>query len=127
MTLREDAMGWERSGDGLKLVGVHIDATKVEDAIERLSFARNRPGEMCRLLRESIRRGFFSKDTLMRFSKWCNWDDPSENDAQEASRLLFGEVVPRMRDQGNKPYPNAIGIYQTFLKSVVARYGTPTP
>jgi hypothetical protein len=120
-------MGWERSGDGLKLVGVHFDAASVENAIERLSFARNWPGEMCRLLRESIKSGVFSKDTVIRFSKWCNWDDPSENDAQEASRLLFGEVVPRMRDQSNKPYPNAIAIYQTFLKSVVARYAPPTP
>jgi hypothetical protein len=119
-------MGWERRGDGLKLVGVHFNAANVEDAIERLSFARNRPAEMCRLLRESIRNGFFSKDTIMRFSKWCNWDDASETDAQTAIRELFGEVVPRMRDQGNKPYPNAIVIYQDFLKSVVARYSTPT-
>ena len=113
-------MGWERFGDGLRLVRQHFDVDRVDNEITRLSHGRkNQPGTMCRLLREGIRNDIFSKNTIMRFSKWCNWDDPSENDAQAASRLLFGEVVPRMRDQENKQYPNANTIYQTFLNSVV--------
>ena len=113
------AMGWKRFGDGLKLVRQHFDPHSVEAEITSLSRAKNQPGKMCCLLRESIRNGVFSKNTIMRFSKWCNWNDPSENDAQAASRLLFGEVVPRMRDQQNRPYENANSLYETFLNSVV--------
>jgi len=116
-------MAWERYGDGMRLVGdVHFDAQTVEDAIDRLSFARNRPATMCRLLREGIKKGRFSKDTLWRFSKWCHWEDQSERDAQQIAKLLFGEVPPRFRDEQNKPHDDALTSYQHFLKSVVVRY-----
>jgi hypothetical protein len=79
---------------------------------------------MCRLLREGINKGVFSKNTLWRFSKWCNWDDQSERDAQQIAKSLFGEVPPRFRDEQNKPHDDALARYQSFLKSVVTRYQT---
>lgn len=116
-------MPWERYGDGLRLVGnSHFDAQAVEDAIDRLSFARNRPATMCRLIRDGISNRRFSKDTIWRLSKWCNWDDPSERDARQIANLLFGEIPPRFRDEQNRPFVDALTNYQNFLRSAVARY-----
>ena len=116
-------MGWERYGDGLRLVGArHFDVTQVDAGIDRLSSARNRPGTMCRLLREGVKSGVFPRDTLWPLSRWCNWDDPSERDAQQISRLLFGEVPQRFLGKQGEVLDNALANYQNFLTSVVARH-----
>ena len=86
-------MGWQRCGDGLRLVGIHFDADRVEAAIVRLSGGKNRPGGMFRLLRLSIQTRCFRKSTIRRFSKWCNWNDQSEDNARDASKLLTPNVM----------------------------------
>jgi hypothetical protein len=125
--IEEIIMPWERFGDGLRLVGAaHFDPHVVERAIDRLSLARNRPATMCSLLRNSLANRRFSKDTIWRFSKWCDWADTSVEDARQIAVLLFGEVPPRLRDEQNKPVEDAITKYLDFLNSVVARYGETT-
>lgn len=117
-------MPWVRDGSGLKLVGnPHYDSAEIRRLIGRLRQSRNQPERVSTLLEELLSTQRASKELIWRLSKWCPWDDPSEEIARAiAERLFHGQICRRLRDQADKPIPDrrtAEADYQTWLRVVV--------
>jgi hypothetical protein len=118
-------MPWLLNGnDGLKLVGVsHYDDANIERLVEQLRQSRNQPQTVCKGLEDLIANGVASKKLIWRLSKWCHWNDPSEEIAQRiADQLFHGHICRRLLDQANKPIPDrrsAESDYQAWLRLAV--------
>ena len=117
-------MPWVRDGNGLKLVGPpHYDSAEIGRLVGELRQSRNQPERVSRLVEDLLVTRKASKELIWRLSKWCHWDDPSEQIARAiANRLFYGQICRRLRDQEDKPIPDrrtAEADYQTWLRLVV--------
>lgn len=117
-------MPWLRDGNGLKLVGtLHYDAAEIRRLVGRLRQSRNQPQRVSGLLEDLLTTQRASKELIWRLSKWCHWDDPSEQIARAiAGQLFYGQICRRLRDQEDHPIPDrhtAEADYQAWLRLVV--------
>jgi predicted HNH restriction endonuclease len=118
-------MGWVKFGDGLKLVGkIHYNEEDINQLIIKLgSKKRGHPERVCSQLKEFLDSKIVSKDLIWRLSKWCDWSDKSKEIAIEISKILFFDIVcRRLRDQNNRPIPDAYTAnmdYDNWINSVI--------
>ena len=123
----------EREGISLQRPATPIEGVRFRDARRR--FIASRRGDvtthMANSLTEGVLRRFLSRETVEQFSKWCTpWHGESNfagsaSAAQHLSEVLFGEVVPRMRDNHNQRVENADELWAAFCGRLAARPAHP--
>jgi hypothetical protein len=121
-----DTMNWTWSQDGTRLLLVALspnDHRKAQDALDELAGSRESQGEIIAdRLRSAITSGDLSLELLEEFSKWCHTGSSyagSQAVAEQISRLFFGIVIPRLRDQANRRVPT----YEADLMGLKTRLG----
>jgi hypothetical protein len=78
---------------------------------------------------DGVKCGYLTRDAVEQFSKWCaEWDDTSTyvgsvNAAEDLSRVLFGEVVPRMRDPDDRRIDGADEQWGALCRRLAAERG----
>jgi hypothetical protein len=105
----EDFMGWQLYGDGLKLIGnIHYNESEINGLILKLkSRKRGNPETLCIQLNKFLETKIILKDLIWRLSKWCDWNDKSQDVALNVVKILFhGIVCRRLRDKKNNPIPD---------------------
>jgi hypothetical protein len=118
-------MPWLRESSGLKLAGTaHFDAGEIRQLLVQLRQSRNQPATVCRQIEDCLTTGRAPRKLIWRLSKWCHWDDSSEEIARRiANQLFHGEICRRLLDQQDKPINDprpAEEDYQDWLIRVVA-------
>jgi hypothetical protein len=119
-------MGWQIFEDGLKLIGEDpYNKEEIENLILKLGQnRRGHPETVCRQLNKFLETKIIIKDLVWRLSKWCDWNDTSQDIALNiAKALFFGIVCRRLKDQKNKPIPNSTIAnidYNNWRNSVVS-------
>ena len=84
---------------------------------------------MAARMTDGVKLGHLLRDTVEQFSKWCaEGDDTSTyvgsvNAAEELSRVLFGEVVPRMRDPDDRRIADADQQWAASCQRLTAQRG----
>jgi hypothetical protein len=116
-------MPWLRDGTGLRLTGIpHYDAAEIGRLVGQLRQSRNQPQKVCGLIEQLLASQKASKELIWRLSKWCHWDDPSQEIARAIAAHLFnGQICRRLRDQADHPIPDrrtAEADYQKWLNLV---------
>ena len=87
---------------------------------------RNNPKAIVTTLFAELNNKFITIRTLQQFSKWCDWEDPSEYDALKLSEALFNGVrLPRLKDQGNHKNSDYEIMLNIFYKNV--QKSNPSP
>ena len=126
-------MEWLPDVGGLQLARrpSAVEQVRLSRAVRR--FIESRKGEqtasMAARMTDGVKLGHLWRDTVEQFSKWCaEWDDTSTyvgsvNAAEELSRVLFGEVVPRMRDPDDRRIADADQQWAAFCQRLTAQRG----
>jgi len=98
------------------------DRTQIKMLIDRLrNNRRNNPKSISNEISEYLfSESIMPDETIIRFSKWCHWDDVSEYDAQNLSRYLFNGIVPkRMADSNGSKVFNWRELLDEFKRQVL--------
>ncbi len=116
-------MAWERVNNELKLIGArHYDPDEIRDLISQLRQTHAKAESVIRLLGNMLDTGRVSKPLIFQFSKWCDWNHPSERIARLiAARLFYDNICRRLRGQANEPIPDrptAEADYQDWMERV---------
>jgi len=113
---------WRCESDGMYLESEISpeEMSKIKTLLERFSNnQRANPKSIANIIEKELHEKFISINTLKRFSKWCEWEDPSEYDAVKLSEALFNVVrLPRLIEQDNRPKTDYEARLSQFYKSV---------